>query len=132
MARTCGDAGGLKEDGDPCGVTANLGADGQCIWHSPARKEEARAARSQGGRTSAERKRREPVQAPPAPRTIAEARDYASWAVEAVASGKLDARTGDVVQKILKEFRTATEKADVESEVKALRAEIRKRGTDGG
>lgn len=41
---------GTASTGERCRVRVNLSADGLCLWHDPARKEEARRARGKGGR----------------------------------------------------------------------------------
>ena len=38
-AKTCGDAGGRKKDGDPCDMNTRLDEDGRCRWH-PSNKEQ--------------------------------------------------------------------------------------------
>lgn len=42
----------VRKDGQPCGTTNNLSADGFCIWHDPARAAVAAAARARGQKTA--------------------------------------------------------------------------------
>jgi hypothetical protein len=119
---TCGENGGVKVDGTPCPMSSGLSPDsGLCFWHDPKREEEAVAARSKGGQATARKRAREPINAPPPPQTIEDAKLYASWAVEAVASGRVDYRVGNTIQAILRDFRSATEKAELEKEIAELR-----------
>ncbi len=59
-----------------------------------------------------------PESAPPKPKTIEDAAAYASWLTNAIVSGKIDRETGKVVAIALKEFRGASEKAELERQVK--------------
>lgn len=127
MMATCGDNGGRTMDGGPCTVDFGLSDDnGLCYHHDPDRAEERSAARKAGGIATAKKRSNERglVDAPPPPQTIEDAKAYASWAVEAVASGRIDYRVGNTVQAILREFRSATEKVDLAKRYEALRKEV--------
>lgn len=137
-ALTCGDAGGVREDGEPCGVVVGLGPDGMCIFHSPDRAEEARLMRVAGAhaataaklRSRAEREATWPDGLPPPPKTIDDAKRYAAWAVDAVAKGPgaggIDGRTAREIAGLLREFRSSAEKAELSNRVQELEAALRK------
>ncbi len=62
----------------------------------------------------------EPDECPPIPESQADAAAWAAWAVHAVATGKLDARTGGEVSKLLNAFRQCLEKAEAREELEKL------------
>ena len=128
LVKTCGDAGGRTKAGRPCQVAMNLGEKGLCVHHDPDRKQEALEMRRMGARASAASRTRTKVargDVPRAPRTLSDAVSYASWAVDAVAMGELDARTAREIGNLLREFRSCLEKRSLEKEITALRTELK-------
>ena len=89
----------LKADGTRCRQGSSLNNDGLCLFHDPARKREAQAARKRGAKASAKAKMAQRIktvdacEAPPKPETIADCVAYASWALGAVTTGAIDSRT---------------------------------------
>ena len=126
--RTCGQAGGVNAKGEPCSSTLGLGATGLCVVHDPARADKAAATRSAGGRAAAAKKREaataRPADCPAAPRTLADAVRWSSWAMLAVATGDIDARTGHEIGYLVNAFKAAVEKRDLERQIEELRAEL--------
>lgn len=126
--RTCGDAGGRTRDGSPCRSTLGLSEAGFCLVHDPLRAEEALAVRQAGGRASAVAKRSKkaalPKDVPPAPRTLEDAVRWSSWAMHAVACGRIDGRVGHEIGYLVNAFKAAVEKRDLLTEIEHLRAEL--------
>jgi hypothetical protein len=126
---TCGDNGGRRKDGAPCGSVLNLSpVTGQCLMHDAARVTERAAMRSAGGAAAkmakVKAKAADPVTVPGAPKTIEDAEKFASWLTHAVCVGNIDARTAHEAAVCLREFRGASEKRIMERELKALRAAL--------
>lgn len=119
----------VKDNGDRCGSTTNLNPEnGLCLWHDPEREEQRRAVQAQGGKSTAKKKGGRHVvetgEAPPPPETMSDCAEWAAWAAHAVATGKLDPRTGGEVSKLLNSFRSALEKAESREELAELREKI--------
>jgi hypothetical protein len=96
--------GGTTTRGTPCAVTWGLSPAGFCLMHDPERRDQAAAARAAGGVTTgaaaaAQRNGKYRVvpidQLPTAqpPRSIPEARRWASWYPWAVSHGLIDPTT---------------------------------------
>jgi hypothetical protein len=104
----------------------------RCIWHDPYRQEEARAARRRGAESTNARSRRvvktaDPLAVPGPPKTIEDAIEWASWAVWAVATGGIDARTAHECGYVLRAFLDGRKHLDsVDTRVKELSAKIRR------
>lgn len=125
---------GTTVDGSPCRSTA-VAESGFCISHDPERREEMRAARSKGARATNRMRRHrgrgknvrtaDPSEVPDRPKTIEDAIEWASWAVWAVATGEIDARTGHEVGYVLRAFLDGRKHADdVDDRVKELKAKM--------
>jgi hypothetical protein len=122
---TCGDSGGRKVNGDPCPTSFGLNPDsGLCYMHDPERAEEAQAARSRGGKATAGRMKRGPVEPPAALVEMQDAVAWASWTADAVARGQIDTRTAREISTAIKEFRASVEKAGLVAKLKAAEATI--------
>ena len=126
---TCGDAGGIKTDGMPCGSKLNLSPEnGRCLFHDESRAAEARETSQAGGRASAVAKRArrtaDPDDVPAPPKTLEDAVRWSSWAMHAVACGRIDARTGHEIGYLVNAFKAAVEKRDLERQIQELRAEL--------
>lgn len=129
IQRTCGDAGGIKKDGSPCGNFLNLSPEsGRCLNHDEARANEAQQIRAEGGRAGGESKRGAmvalPSEVPDAPKTLDDAADFASWLTRAVCIGTLDARTAHESAYALNCFKAAVEKRDMQREIEQLRKQL--------
>lgn len=128
-ARTCGDAGGRRSDGSPCGTYLNLSpTNGLCLWHDPERRERFREISAAGGRAAAKARREkraaDPDDVPPPPRTLDDACRWASWAIHAVAVGRIHQRTGHEIGYLVNAFKAAIEKRDLLREIEDLRAQL--------
>lgn len=125
---TCGDAGGRRADGEPCRSTLGLGTTGLCLQHDPERANEAHLLRSTGGLAARDAKIKAkaalPDGVPKAPKTLEDAVQWSSWAMYAVATGEIDARTGHEVGYLVNAFKAAVEKRDLLQEIEKLRAEL--------
>jgi hypothetical protein len=122
--------------GDQCRQSTSLNEQGLCIWHDASRKAEADAARARGGEGNSRRKpdiRTVAAEdAPPTPETMDDAVAYAAWAVNAVATGAIDARTAREVNYGLTTFRMGLEKRDLLRQITELRAKLREYEKRGG
>ena len=126
---TCGDAGGVKADGTPCGSVLGIQESGLCRVHDPECAQEVQEMRQAGGRASAKKKQEaraaEPEGCPPAPSTLEDATNFASWITRAVAVGVLHPRVGHEASFALRGFMSLLEKRDLLREIAALRAELK-------
>lgn len=134
----CGHSGGVNANGEPCGALLGLSPiTGLCRIHDPATAEEARHERLAGGAAAAEthrakriaRESNRPEGLPPPPQTIEDVPPYASWAVDAVAKGPdgggIDVRRAREITGLLKEFRSAVEKAELARQLRELQKELK-------
>lgn len=123
---------GLKSSGDPCGSTFGLSPAGLCFNHDPDRREISRETKAAGGRAAGAAKRAArtpggrvaPEDVPPPPKNLEDAVRYFAWITHAVATGRLDARTGHEAAYALNGFKAAAEKRDLEREIAELRKEL--------
>jgi hypothetical protein len=115
---------GKTANGSPCRVTSNLNpATGECFWHDESRRAKAAEARSKGGAVSAAKKKgarvAKPESLPPfKPDSLERVALWHQWAVDAAATGEIDARTSDSICRHLKELRPTIEKVDMEKRFK--------------
>jgi len=127
--RRCGDSGGMTKAGTPCRSALGLDdAKGLCPHHDPLRAELMRETRAKGGRKAHEVRRRMkaalPHEVPKPPKTLQDAVAWSSWAMYAVATGEIDARTGHEVGYLVNAFKAAVEKRDLLTEIERLREEL--------
>lgn len=134
----------VKEDGERCGMVRNIDpSTGFCVWHDPARKQEAANMRRKGGKESGARaKARKPAvrvvnadECPPPPTTLEEATHWLSWLSWAVTTGKIDGRTAHESAYALRAFVDGRKHVDrTDERVKALEAKLKevKAATGGG
>lgn len=124
-ARTCG---GTKANGSPCRSFLNLSASGFCLMHDPERAGQRAAMRSAGGAAAKVARSRgraaDPATVPPRMKSLADAVSVASWIVDAVLRGDVDARTAESATKAVRQFQLGEEKATLLREIKKLRAEL--------
>jgi len=121
----------VKANGERCGMdVANEGE--RCIWHDPGRRKEAREARRRGARRANQKRQTkgartaDPSKVPDRPRTVEDAVEWASWAVHAVATGEIDARTGHEIGYVLRAFLDGRKHADaIGDRVKELAAKLK-------
>jgi hypothetical protein len=122
-------------EGAPCRQTTSVSPEtGLCIWHDEARREEANAARERGRekRRRPEARTVTPDVAPATPRTLEDAVTYAAWAVTAVTTGVIDARTAREISTLLTTFRMGLEKRDLLRQITELRAKLTEYEKRGG
>jgi hypothetical protein len=106
-----------------------ISATGYCKHHDPERREQVRAEQrlgaQRGGKMRALKDLRERAgDVPPPPTTLDEAVAYAAWAVHAVATGRIDGRTGHEILYGLNIFKTAVKDRDIAREIKAMRERL--------
>lgn len=135
--------GHVKDDGDRCGVRIALNPrNGLCVWHDPERRGRASEMRAKGGRNTGRARRQSPArpvrvvdvtETPgPPPETLEDALLWASWAVHAVATGKMDAKTGHEVGFLLRAFLDGRRHLDkVDERIRKLQETLRKLQRDG-
>ena len=126
---TCGAAGGMTKAGAPCRTSMNLSADsGLCVQHDPARAVARAAMQAAGGAASkvakTKAKAAEVHDIPKAPKNLEDAVHWSSWAMHAVASRTMDARTGHEVGYLVNAFKAAVEKRDLLREIEQLRRDL--------
>ena len=117
----------LKGDGESCGQSVPEG-DSLCLWHDPARAEEAKRIRKAGGKKGGLRKGNlrtiAPTDALAPPETAFEAKQWTAWTAHAVATGVISPQVGQQVSSALRVFLTALEKADLATEIEDLRTQV--------
>ena len=122
---------GMKADGVRCQIVV---ADGTtfCIWHDPSQagRRRAASARKRGAKASAKKKLDGKIrtvdasEAPANPTTIAECVAYASWALGAVTTGKIDSRTAHEISVLLAQIQRGLKDSKLVDDVAALREQI--------
>lgn len=116
----------VKDDGERCKTTFGLSKAGLCFTHDPERARKRLKARRNGAKTANRGIRT--VDATDTPGELDSLEDVArwlKWTALALATGKIDARTGSEITKALKELRPTLERLATEAEVKALREQLR-------
>lgn len=120
----------IKPSGDRCKVEWNLSEDGLCYFHDPLRAVERAGAQKKGQRRSASSRRSgrpvtvSPEEAPPPPETVEDAVIWASWAVHAVATGRIDAKTSHEIAYGLNALQRALEKTRLNDEIQDLKQQV--------
>ena len=76
--------------------------------------------------TAAKRKAKaaEPEGVPPAPKTLADAVRWSSWAMHAVATGRLDARSGHEIGYLVNAFMSSVDRRTLQRRVEELTAQL--------
>jgi len=119
-----------KEDGTRCGAYFGLSEqNGYCFHHDPLREAERTAAKSKGGKVAGSKRKRHGVtvhetEAPPRPKTLKDCVDLASWAIVAVLTGKIDARTSDSAEKWIRTMMALLKETEQAEELEALREKV--------
>jgi hypothetical protein len=129
QSRTCGDAGGRRVSGEPCGGTIALSeTNGLCAFHDPDRAEHARAVRAAGSASGPKRPTRRaalPAGMPlRPPKTLEDAVTWSAWAMHAVAAGTISERVGHEIGYLVNAFKAAVEKRDLQKQIDELRAQL--------
>ena len=115
------------EAGHRCRQRSTVNDTGLCLLHDPKRRALAQAARRKGARASAKAKVAgriktvSPEEAPANPTTIAEVAGYASWALGALTTGAIDARTAREITGLLGRVQNALKDSKVVDEIAELR-----------
>lgn len=120
----------IKSDGNRCRTEFGLASDGLCWHHSPEYADQRRRASSQGGKVAA--RKRHPTrtvtaeEVPPAPSNVEEAVAFASWALTAVVTGRIDAGTARTAGYLCRAFIDGRKHIDsVDARVKELGEKIK-------
>lgn len=122
---------GITAKGERCRQFLDLSADGLCLVHDPERADEAAAMRERGGETTrvlhAEREART-VRVddlpPPMEMTLQGIARYQAWHIQQVAAGRLDKKLSGSLTYGLTLLKACLEKAELEDQLKAARAEL--------
>lgn len=96
--------------------------------HDESRIAERARVRSAGGDAAkvakTKAKAADPATVPPRMKSLADAVSVASWIVDAVLCGAIDARTAESATKAVRQFQLGEEKATLLREITKLRAEL--------
>src|SRR5436853_3001525 len=99
---------GVKPDGRPCDVIAQLSPEGFCLWHDPQRTAAAQALRVKGGETAAEQRRAKKIRAasadqlPDQPLADLDAVvSWLAWLARMTVTGAIDSATARETGKVL-------------------------------
>jgi hypothetical protein len=115
-------------NGERCRSWARTGSH-YCYVHDPETKAAFKEAQRLGGRNSARIHRRaakpETVPACGPPKTAQEAQEWSSWLVFALATGAISPVIGQKVSSALNTFLKAQSQAEMEREIRSLRAKIK-------
>ncbi len=128
--RTCGDSGGRRVDGAPCGM--NLPPDAPsgalCPLHDPAMKDEMQRRRLKGNvsrsRLATRQKAAKKDGVPEDPDSIETNTTYAAWTIGQMADGLLDPKIGHEILYGLRVHLSGVEKRDLLRELTTLRKEL--------
>lgn len=120
---------GTTPDGTRCSIRSQISDTGLCVWHDPARKDEADELRKKGqaARTPSRRAEVRTVDAKDTPGKLTDLDDlvrWAAWTAKAVATGKIDARTARETAYALTCFRGGLEKRDLARDLAKLRSDF--------
>jgi hypothetical protein len=126
----CGDHGGRRNDGKPCG--ANLSPDAPpgalCPHHDPLMADEMERRRAKGraarSRLAITAKAATTRAVPPKPDTLEDNAVYTAWVLDETAKGTLDARTSHELFVGLRQHQSVVEKRDLQREIASLRREL--------
>ena len=113
-----------KDDGERCGVTFGLSDDGLCVHHDPERRDLVRRARSDGGRTTAEKRRKRPKMADEdlPPLTSHEAAEtWTDRIGRAAATGRMSATAANAALRAVQTWESAREAGKVSEELQAFK-----------
>ena len=118
--------GALTLEGGTCRQIVGLDVEsGLCVFHDPARSEEATAARHRG---AAATHAREPeptdVPPPPDPKVLADVIGWHSWITGALSRGQIGKSVATGLAYNLQQLRAALVSRDLEREVAELRATV--------
>lgn len=117
----------MNAQGEQCRAPALI-KERFCVTHHPDHQEARQESRRRGGvNARSARSTIRIVDEADTPGTIETLEDVANWlrwCAMAVATGKLDARTGHEIVAALKELRPTLEKVGIEEEVRKLRDEL--------
>jgi hypothetical protein len=119
----------IKDDGNRCEVKRALEETSsglKCIWHDPARKEEAAAIRTKGRDKANIRNRQvlEDENCPPAPESAADVVTWSSRMAREIALGTLDPKRAQQITNSLKLFLESIKVADLERKIAELTKEL--------
>lgn len=113
----------VKDDGERCRTTFGLSHAGLCFTHDPARARKRMKARRNGAKAANRGIRTVALEDTPGSlESLEDVARWLRWVAIALATGKVDARTGSEIVKSLKELRPTLERLATEAEVKELRA----------
>jgi hypothetical protein len=119
--------GAVTPSGEPCPVHSR-GPSGLCLFHDPARREEAAAARARGRARTAQLKALgwRPQGEPPKPPTnLDDVARWTAWVAYQVACGKLDAPRAKAIVASLSVARGAFRERDLTEQVVLLARQVR-------
>ena len=114
-----------KANGEQCGTTFGITAEGYCWHHCPTLEQERHEARAKGGKHAA--RGRHPWAGDDdvpgkGPQTAQEAQEWASWCIEYTARGLISEGVSRQLSTAIGVFLRAQEKANLEKRVAALEA----------
>jgi hypothetical protein len=117
----------LRSDGQPCRVSQNLGQDGRCLWHDPARAQEAAATRAKGQRNARAKHQLAVVtkdEMPPL-NTLEDCAEFCAWVAYAVGDGRIAHQVAKEMISAVKERRyILVIAADVHRRVRDVRQRV--------
>ena len=120
---------GTTKKGAPCKMTLDLQMtpDGlRCPLHDPKRAEERRRRSSLGGKRSKRTKRIRPEDVPALPQSMQDAQAYMAWIADNLAHGRLTDNRAKALTASIRGFMQAVSLAELESQVRELRAQLKK------
>lgn len=125
--RRCGDSGGRRKDGQPCGMNVPDGVL-LCPMHDPAMADEMQRRRAKGNvsrsRLATTAKAAAERGVPLQPDTLEENASYTAWVLDETANGRLDARVAHELFVGLRQHQSVIEKRDLLREITTLRKEL--------
>jgi uncharacterized Zn finger protein (UPF0148 family) len=122
---------GIKPDGTPCDVIAQLSPEGYCLWHDPQRVTEAHAARSRGAEAANEQRRAKKIRAASSDQLPDRPLDdldgvvqWLVWLARMTVTGQLDPSTSRETGKILATLKAALQVRDYARRLRELERQL--------
>ena len=116
-----------RKDGQPCGTTTNLSADGFCLWHDVARASVAAAARAKGQKAAQKAARAPAEYTEPFPPlvTLEDCDVVAGWVAKQIAARALLPQEGrEITAAIAQKRHVLSSLREIDRRVKDFKARL--------
>jgi hypothetical protein len=112
----------ITDGGRRCRIKSGLSDAGLCLWHDPARADQAQRARTGGRKPKIRTADLDEV--PAQPQSVEDVVEWCSWATLAVATGRIDSRTAHEIGYLARALESGLEKLDLAADISELRDQL--------